>query len=196
MSPPLPSGSSTMACATLRRLSTIQHFAALLVFIGKIARAPESRDFTRPRNDEEMQRTWRTDRLNFRAFKIAVGKLLDAIKEEPLNSRWEEVLVPKAAGDISDPARKFFLEMYKSPEALADYKINLRAFGVLPTEQVRSLNGERELWSKNPHIGRVWLDHFYELPKARAALELKTAYEGGASREDPNKTNPKGKGND
>jgi hypothetical protein len=126
-----------------------------------------------------LQKEWRTDLFTFRAFKIAVGKLLEALEEPPApwmpitKKQREAYAMERAKKFGDDPAfTKLFLETYKSPESLAAYE-----FAHFWTSVVKSdlpfTEREREWMRDDPRLGRVVEREYYGFQGALKALELK-----------------------
>jgi hypothetical protein len=73
-----------------------------------------------PMHVANMRPLWRSDPFLFRAFKLAVGKLLDAL--EPAGEIKSPVILEitdKVAVHLTTP--KFIRDAYQTPEALADF---------------------------------------------------------------------------
>jgi hypothetical protein len=132
----------------------------------------------------EFQTKWRTNWFAFRAFKVAVGKLFDALEPPKPPSRrvtkkdkkeWADEAV--AVGNSPEWVKRTL--QIKSPEVLGAFEFTRlwqRANRLGPPNQE-----QRE-------IMRMLLEYerdFYTLPKAWKALELKSKT-----------TEPRGNGND
>jgi hypothetical protein len=116
---------------------------------------------------------WRADPFFYKAFKIAVGQLLDAI-DPPGPIKPHEITVENEA-DL-DPSTRRYLESFKTPEARAQYAADhiLAALRALPQwpqwpaearEELRKLVTESGL----PQLVR----EFYGIPDAALALAVK-----------------------
>jgi hypothetical protein len=119
------------------------------------------------------QKDWRTDLLYFRAFKLAVGKLLDEIEEPPgpmvlgegrqkeLKERFHDSEVLKILTDV----------VYSSPESLAEFVF--APFWSQVEFSHRPLGyDERKMMRDYPHLeGRIIHEH-YGFQDALKALQL------------------------
>jgi len=122
----------------------------------------------------EFETYWRTHWKTFRAFKIAVGKLLDALEppeppEDPAfrerwRKTWEEVLLE--TGHSLEFA-KWFIGVRETPEALGAFEFSRLLEAIHNTAPPSE--SQRELFRALPQYER----DFYTLPKAWKALELK-----------------------
>ncbi len=134
---------------------------------GQIAANPDYRAY--------IQREWRTDLFKFRAFKFAVGKLLDALEEPPGEIRpaiTEEQAKEADVANVGPEFIKYMVEVYKSPESFgAD------AYKHLWTQVVMSkyplTNAELRMIRKHPDLGRVMEREYFGFQRARKALELR-----------------------
>jgi hypothetical protein len=133
----------------------------------------------------ENKREWRTDLFKFRAFKFAVGQLLDTLKEPPGKIRPMTKQQAKEA-DIFNGGPEFIKEMvelFKSPESLGAFEFKRMWMKVTRDDP---LSEEiLEVMRKDPIYARVAEREYYGFQRARKALELK-----------PTTTKPEGKGND
>jgi hypothetical protein len=123
-----------------------------------------------------LQRDWRTDQFNFRAFKFAVKRLLDEL-QEPTSSAPR--ITGKTERELEEEFKEFgttpefnklLSDVQKSPEAYGTYK-----FRTLWTNTMRTrplTEKELEIVRAEPHVGGIIEHDFYNLPKARRALEL------------------------
>src|SRR5262245_50715977 len=110
-----------------------------------------------------LQRQWRTDLFNFRAFKLAVRKLLDAL-EEPADKSADPDLTDEQRKRVTiteeDRERvarehgggpefiKLYLDAYKSPETLADHEFKNLMMRAQRTHPMT--DRERELIREDP----------------------------------------------
>ena len=149
----------------------------LLFMIAQLAERVSGGQYT-PDADVRsyFQQEWRTDLFKFRAFKFAIGKLLDALEEPPGEIR------PAMTEEQAKDANKFFgtspefmklmVEIYKSPESLGAHQ-----FANLWTQVVKSdlpfTEAERKMMLKDPIFGRVMEREYYGFQRARKALELR-----------------------
>src|SRR5262249_917188 len=117
--------------------------------------------------------------FQFRTVKFAVKKLLDNLEEPPESSSQmteeeREKFALEAAGHFgaSPEFNKLYLEIHKSPEAMGAW-----VFGNLWKRFTHShlpfSESERIMMSKDPVLGVVMEREYYDLQKARKALELK-----------------------
>ena len=147
---------------------------ALNFFIAEIAEQISGGMYLRDQGlRSAMQKEWRADLFNFKAFKFAVSKLLDALEEPPGKVR---VLSGSAKKKFIAKFGPTALERIKSPEAFGSYQFNqiweLSAWA----QKVRdtSLGEEgKELMLKFPQIWKALTRQLYGLPEARRDLELK-----------------------
>jgi hypothetical protein len=122
----------------------------------------------------EEQKKWRTDRFRFRAFKFAVGKLLDAL--EPVG----EIQSPiREFGDDEDDAdfyvpgpelQKLMTEIFKAPETYGDF-----IFGALWADLKKATpltEKEERLARISPRFGDLIKREFYGFNKARHDLGI------------------------
>jgi len=114
---------------------------------------------------------WRSDPFFYRAFKLAVGQLLDAL-EPPGPIRSYEVK-PIDLTD-RDPHLRHYVESFKSPEAKAQYVVEyvLAAFRQIPalSDQERE-QAQRELL--NALLPPSMKREFYAMPDAARDLAIK-----------------------
>jgi hypothetical protein len=130
----------------------------------------------------ERQRWWRTDLFRFRAFKVAVKKLLDAI-EEPLKgsrSPTEKEIREGFKKWSTDP--EFLKEMadaYKSPESLGAHEFTyfwsdvIRSSELLTEADIEKMREVETNYPDHPNYSREMERENYNLQKASKALELK-----------------------
>jgi hypothetical protein len=148
----------------------------LLFMIAQLAERVAGEQYT-PDADVRsyFQQQWRTDLFKFRAFKFAIGKLLDALEEPPGEIR--PAMTEEQAEDVnkffgtSPEFMKLMVEIYKSPESLGAHQ-----FASLWTQVVKSdlpfTEAERKMMLKHPILGRVMEREYYGFREARKALEL------------------------
>jgi hypothetical protein len=118
---------------------------------------------------------WRSSPFFYRAFKIAVGQLLDALEPRgpirPCDITTNEVEL--------DPSTKRYLESFKTPEARAEYSVDyiLTAFRSMPdwTEAVREEQRKFVSDAGNPSLTR----EFYAMPDAARDLAINPKYHSG-----------------
>jgi hypothetical protein len=125
----------------------------------------------------DLRLLWRSNPFLFRAFKLTVAKLLDAL--EPAG----EIETPLTAEVVKSLERKYFkipaqindfmLRTYESPEALADYVFSITWSALRRTaplsEEIRNQAILREL----PELRSRWDDKFYGMSNARRDLQVK-----------------------
>lgn len=116
---------------------------------------------------------WRTNKFNYRAFKLAVFSLLEAL--EPKG----EIVSPLSTDAIKSSVKSFgssdaFLELmmrnYEKPENLGAYH-----FSNLWQQLHRShplTAEEREVFARGEEIGQMMLEEHYGLQDAQRDLEL------------------------
>jgi hypothetical protein len=132
----------------------------------------------------EELKEWRTDPFKFRAFKVAVDKLLDALeppkpespfseaelaasKEEALQAAMEEAA--EKFGDTPEK-QKWFIEIHKTPEAYGAHQ-----FWVLWTLLTRTnplTESEKRMARRYPHFGELIEREFYGFGKAKRDLGI------------------------
>ena len=132
----------------------------------------------------EAQKKWRTDPFLFRAFKFAVGKLLDALeppkRESALSEAELAAIKERALKETAKEAaekfgytpemEKWFIEIHKTPEA---YGAN--EFGMLWTQLTRTnplTDQEQEMARRYPRFGNVIEREFYGFNNARRDLGI------------------------
>jgi hypothetical protein len=132
----------------------------------------------------ELQREWRTDPFKFRAFKFAVGKLLDALeppkRESALSEEELEAIKERALKEVAKEAaekfgyspemQKWLIESQKTPEAYG-----AREFGFLWTQLTRTnplTDQEKEIARRYPRFGDVIEREFYGFNNARRDLGI------------------------
>jgi hypothetical protein len=126
----------------------------------------------------DFKKEWRTDLFTFRAVKIAIGKLINALEEPPAEKEVDPQRVAnflkKQGFDLTkmfggDPeVIKHLMEIYRSPESMANFTF-ANFWTQMHTSDLRLPEGERELMREHPYLQR---EH-YRLEDARKALELK-----------------------
>jgi|RhiMetdeSRZDD1v2_1073273.scaffolds.fasta_scaffold23450_5 hypothetical protein len=119
------------------------------------------------------QARWRNDLFTFRAFKVAVAKLLEALKEPPgpVTLLTKEKILEMVKDQLSPEVIEQVVEKFGSPEALGAF-----AFEIIwrEAEITGPLSANvREMLRKEGYLGAVLEHELYALPKARKALELK-----------------------
>jgi hypothetical protein len=173
-----------------RRRGANRPLRALCYVIEQIALGAGSGRWENPHQSDpalraivaEQMDEWRTDPFRYRAFKIAVGMLLDALGpkgdiKSPLAA--EKVDKYAAAGDqlFNNPAiNELMKSTYASPENLAAFvfssvwaRLN-RAHGLSENEMRIMRHGK--------HVGEMMLEEFYGMDDARVALNLGRKGEG------------------
>jgi hypothetical protein len=113
---------------------------------------------------------WRSSPFFYRAFKIAVGQLLDAL--EPPGPIKAYKITVKDEADL-DPSMKRYLASFKTPEARAQSSVDyiLTAFRAMPQWSGETREEQRKLVSESgfPQLER----EFYGLPNAARDLAVK-----------------------
>jgi hypothetical protein len=170
---------------------------ALFFFIAILAERIEGSQYDEDSHfdDESPNRgTWRTDPFAFRAFKVAIAKLLDALEEPPGQVDFTEKELKEIAAQASeslhthpaytllgappgytlapsDEFNKRFVELHQSPEAWgAD------AFAELWESAHKTdpfTERERQIMRASPSIRRQWEQMYYGAPQALSDLTLK-----------------------
>jgi hypothetical protein len=115
---------------------------------------------------------WRSDPFFYRAFKIAVGQLLDALEPPGPIKAYE--ITTKNEADL-DPSMKRYLETFKTPEARAQSSVDylLTAFRAFPRWSVETREEQRKLVSKyrSPQL----LREIYGMPDAARDLAVEAS---------------------
>lgn len=146
---------------------------ALLLCIRQLAENVSGMFHVSDKGDRDrVRRYWRTNFFYFRAFKVAVGALLNAMEEpKPLyNYEQFQKIVAQAAKefDVSPELTKLFIDVHKSPEAYGAYLF--AEFQARATRADPLNDEERELVRDHPdYIG----NYFDRLPRAWGALQLR-----------------------
>jgi hypothetical protein len=113
---------------------------------------------------------WRADPFFYKAFKIAVGQLLDAL-DPPGPIKPYEITVENEA-DL-DPSTRRYLETFKTPEARAQYSADyvLTALRAIPQWSAETREEQKKLVTEYglPQLIR----EFYEMPDAARDLAVK-----------------------
>jgi hypothetical protein len=111
---------------------------------------------------------WRADPFFYKAFKIAVGQLLDAL--DPPGPRPYEITVEE--GDL-DPSTRRYLETFKTPEARAQHSADyvLTSLKVIPHWSAESREEARKLVTESGFP--PFLRDFYGVPDAARDLAVK-----------------------
>jgi len=147
----------------------------LLIVIASLAEATTGGELLSDKYyRSEVQRKWRTDLFNFRAFKFAVKKLLDTLEEPPESTMTQENhenYAREASVGDSPEFQKLFLEINKSPEAMGAF--NFKNVWTRFTHSDRPFTeSERSMMNRFPDFGRAMEREYYDFQKARKALEL------------------------
>ena len=113
---------------------------------------------------------WRADPFFYKAFKIAVGQLLDAL-DPPGPIKSYEFTVDNDAG--LDPSIRRWIETFKTPEARAQHSADyvLTAFRAFPQWSAATREEQRKLITEygSPQL----LREFYGIPDAALDLAVK-----------------------
>jgi len=147
----------------------------LLIVIASLAEATTGGELLSDKYyRSEVQRKWRTDLFNFRAFKFAVKKLLDTLEEPPESTMTQENhenYAREASVGDSPEFQKLFLEINKSPEAMGAF--NFKNVWTRFTHSDRPFTeSERSMMNRFPDFGRAMEREYYDFQKARKALAL------------------------
>jgi hypothetical protein len=123
------------------------------------------------------QREWRTDLFKFRAFKFAVGKLLDALEEPPapeftLTKEDRERIEKESAEKFGPEITKLIIENRESPENLAAFEFK-NLWSAVVMSKYPFTEEERRMMHKHPILRQVMEREYYGFQRARKALELK-----------------------
>jgi hypothetical protein len=119
-------------------------------------------------NQEVAFFNWRADPFFYRAFKIAIGKLLDAIEPPgPITAPTIDVSNPKDVDDYP----QHWLETMQTPEARAEFAVNhvIGAFRTLP----RITDKQREEATRLVGEHTAAMHQFYGMPDAARDLAFK-----------------------
>jgi hypothetical protein len=132
---------------------------------------------------------WRADPFFYRAFKIAVGQLLDAleppgpIKAYPITVRVKDGPDLDIEDDHAglDPSTRRYLETFKTPEARAQYSADfvLTAFRAFPQWSAETREGQRKLVTE--YGFPTLIRDFYGMPDAARDLAVKPRSDERAS---------------
>jgi hypothetical protein len=126
-----------------------------------------------------MQKHWRTEPFRFRAFKLAVAKLLNALEEPPDSGlspySKEEVKEAQKIFGASPELTKRMLEKYQTPENLAS--VEFARVWELAHRDSPLTEAEMAVGRKHPYLGRILEQEFHALPNAWNALKLPTEKE-------------------
>jgi hypothetical protein len=113
---------------------------------------------------------WRADPFFYKAFKIAVGQLLDAL--DPPGPIRPCVITTENEADL-DPSTRRYLETFKTPEARAQYSVDyvLTAFRGFPQWSAETREEQRKFVTEfgSPQLTR----EFYGMPDAARDLAVK-----------------------
>jgi hypothetical protein len=110
---------------------------------------------------------WRSDPFFYRAFKIGISQLLDAL-EPPGPIKAPEFEVNKGS---PDPAMKRYLASFESPEARAEYSADyiLNALRQAPERTAEQEEEQKKIAALHPSLMR----EFYGMPSAVRDLAIK-----------------------
>jgi hypothetical protein len=153
---------------------------ALLYMIGQLTERFSDTMFLKG----NFRSRWRDDPFVFRAFKVAVHRLLDKL-EEPLNDpavgqiRMEETVAALKEFGAPPEWKKAYIEMCKSPEKFGNFAFSLFWMDATRTDPLP--DGLRNIVRRYPQTERTIEREFYGLTQAVHDLELKpkTAKSGG-----------------
>jgi hypothetical protein len=122
--------------------------------------------------------SWRSSPFFYRAFKIAIGQLLDALEPRGPIRQYDRIGTTEAE---LDPSMKRYVESFKTPEARAEYSVDyiLTAFRSVPhwTEAEREEQRKFVSDAGNPTLIR----EFYAMPDAARDLAIKPKYQSDES---------------
>jgi hypothetical protein len=124
---------------------------------------------------------WRTDPFFFRAFKLAVAQLLDALEPSGEIEPPEMMLRSKMEGGLNEHIHSMLIRTYETPEARAEQAVRTLLSNLQDATYDPSWLNEVE-----PNFKTYWRRREYGLVDARRDLELLN----------PKTTKPEGKGND
>jgi hypothetical protein len=111
---------------------------------------------------EEILNEWRTEPFRFRAFEIAVAKVLNALRPKG-------EMKPPYSNNVIERF-ELLKEIFKSPESLAEFaatNVWIRLNRTNPLSQ-----RERELMRRYEYVGEIMLEEFYGMADARRDLAL------------------------
>jgi len=131
---------------------------------------------------ESMRDEWRTEPFNYRAFKIAVGMLLNALEpkgelKSPHPAEEIDKYLANAPAFLRDPALvELMKRKFASPENLAaDVFSNVWA----RLNRARGLSeSELRIMRRGEYIGEIMREEFYGMADARVDLNLGSKGEG------------------
>src|SRR5262245_29055532 len=149
---------------------------ALLFMIARLAEGISPGELTTDMAlKAQIQSKWRTELFNFRAFKVAVKRLLDILEEPPAKKNYykrAEIIRRKAPKTLGPEFAEMFAEIHKTPESYGAW-----VFGNLWARFVKSdlpfTESEHRMMQRYPILGRVMEREYHSFQKARKALELK-----------------------
>jgi hypothetical protein len=142
---------------------------ALCFLISEIARQVVGPNATDGKREVALY-DWRSDPFFYRAFTLAVGRVLGAISPPG------EIKPPKirtAEDEDADPIVQRYIESFRSPEARAEYAADriLQLFRDMPRVSAEEREKQRKLLSEfyTPSLAR----EFYGMPDAAHDLAVK-----------------------
>lgn len=152
----------------------------LLLLIERLAEGIAGGELTPDKYVRSMfQREWRTDLFKFRAFKVAVKKLLDTLEEPPespsiITEEEREQMQRDAAEKFGSSPEfiKLFLEIHKSPEAMGAW-VFANTWTRFTKSDLPFTEAERRMMQRHPILERAMEREYRGFQKARKALELK-----------------------
>jgi hypothetical protein len=146
--------------------------------ISRLAEDITGTELVRNREAKSLfQSEWRTDLFKFRAFKIAVKKLLDALEEPPaeqeyLTQEQREQMRRETVEQFGSEFTKMFDEIRKSPESYGAWTLG-NLWARFTNSHLPFTENELRMMQRHPDFGRVMEREYYGFQKARKALELK-----------------------
>jgi hypothetical protein len=154
----------------------------LLVLIAQLAERLAGAKYMPPdaKLRSRYQREWRTELFNFRAFKFAVAKLLDALEEPPppefeLDKEGLEEIKEESEKIFGPEWTKTFLAINSTPESSGAFAFNI--VWELANRESPLTESELAMGSKDPYFGKIIEQDFHALPSALKALKLPTERE-------------------
>jgi hypothetical protein len=152
----------------------------LLLLIARLAEGITGGELMSDRDARsQIQGEWRTDLFQFRAFKVAVKKLLDTLEEppespSPITEEQHEQIARESAEKfgITPELSKLFSEIRKSPEAMGAWVLG-NVWTRFTHSHLPFTENERRMMREHPILGRAMEREYYDFQKARKALELK-----------------------
>ncbi len=156
---------------------------ALCFLIGEVA---ESVSTLGPIRTDDLRPLWRSDPFLFRAFKLAVGKLLDALEptgelRTPVTAEVARSVEAKIGLKVPPESVEFMLKTYESPEALSNqvflFLWTALHGGAASASEAMKGRVREVMLRENPQLlgtfDNMWDQEFYGMSAARRDLQIK-----------------------